>query len=129
MLKKITRCSLIALLIISLFMLSACSPHPGAGNWQAKDNNSLNVSRINITFEGTADFYTDGIEEAVRRCFWSASAEQSMQLQCVYAEDSDKKVKYQFIVTDKDHAQLLQDDKIIAQFLRIEPEPEKETKK
>jgi len=110
-------------------MLSACSPHPGAGSWQAEGSNSLNVSRINITFEGTADFYTDGIEEAVRRCFWSASAEQAMQLQCVYAEDSDKKVSYQFVITEKDHAQLLQDDKIIGQFLRGTPAPKAEKKK
>jgi len=129
MLKKITHNSLTALLIISLFMLSACSPHPGAGNWQAEGSNSLNVSRISIVFEGTADFYIDGEEEAVRRCFWAASAENAMQLQCVYAEDTDKKVNYQFIATDKDHAQLLQNDKIIAQFLRIEPEQETETKK
>jgi len=129
MLKKITHRSLTALFIISLFMLSACSPHPGAGNWQAEAGNSLNISRINITFEGTADFYSDAEEDAVRRCFWAASAEQAMQLQCVYAEDSDKKVGYQFIVTDKDHAQLLHDDQIIARFLRIEPEQKTETKK
>ena len=52
-----------------------------------------------------------------------------MQLQCVYAEDSDKKISYQFIVTEKDHAQLLQDDKIIAQFLRGTPAPKAEKKK
>ncbi len=129
MLKIITRYSLAALLITSLFLLSACSPHPGAGNWLAKERNSLNIARINITFEGTADFYADGNKDAVQRCFWAASAEQTMQLQCVYAADNDKKVKYQFIVTKKDHAQLLRDNKIIAQFLRTEPEPEKKPEK
>ena len=130
--KFITKPSAISLMPFMLFFLvtlTGCSPHPGAGNWKAEGSNPLNVSRINIIYEGTADFYVDGKEDAIRRCFWSAVGENTMQLQCVYADDTEKKVSYQFIVTEKGHADLLLDDKIIGQFLAQAPEPAAEKKK
>ena len=44
------------LLIALVLALTACAPHPGAGNWQADAENAMNISRINVVFEGTADF-------------------------------------------------------------------------
>lgn len=130
--KCITNPSAISLMPFMLFFLvtlTGCSPHPGAGNWKVEGSNPLNVSRINIIYEGTADFYVDGKEEAIRRCFWSAIGENTMQLQCVYADDTEKKVSYQFIVTEKGHADLLLDDKVIGQFLAQAPEQAAEKKK
>ncbi|MCW8931222.1 MAG: hypothetical protein OQL19_13395 [Gammaproteobacteria bacterium] len=106
------------------FILTACSPHPGAGKWKADASNSLNVTTINIIFEGHADFYTDGKEESVRRCFWSAVAKQTMSLQCVYSENTDKKVTYQFKVIEKGHAELSQDGQLIGLFSLQKPEKE-----
>ncbi len=104
------------LLITSLFILTACSPHPGTGYWQSQGSNLLNVSHINITFEGTADLYASSKEEAIYRCFWSASAEKSMRLQCVDANNASQEATYQFINSDKNNAQLLLDNKVIGQF-------------
>ena len=117
--------SLNALIIISLlFILSACSPHPGAGNWKADSSNSLNISTINIIFEGNADFYVEGKEDSIRRCFWSAVGQQKMEMQCVHAEDTDKKVKYQFVVTEKGHARLTEGEQLISTFTLQAPEKE-----
>lgn len=116
-------------MLFFLVTLTGCSPHPGTGNWRAEGNNLLNVSRINIVYEGTADFYVDGKEDAIRRCFWSATAKRTMQMQCVHADDTDKEVNYQFVITEKGHANLLLDDKVIGQFLAQAPEPEPEKKK
>lgn len=107
-----------------LFTLVGCSAHPGAGKWKADTSNSLNVTTINIIFEGHADFYIEGKEESIRRCFWSAVAEQTMSLQCVHSDDADKKVSYQFIVTEKGHATLSQGDQLIGSFTLQVPEKE-----
>jgi len=116
--------SVILIITACLFTLSACSPHPGAGKWKADAKNSLNVSTINIVFEGNADFYVDGKEESVRRCFWSAVAEKKMNMQCVYSEDTNKKVSYQFEVAEKGHAKLSQDGQLIGLFTLQAPEKE-----
>ncbi len=113
----------IVFILLSLLILSACSPHSGTGYWQTQGSNSLNISSINITFEGTADFYTQGKKEAIYRCFWSAATEKSMRLQCVNANDVSKEDIYLFMNLDKKNAQLLLNDKIVAQFSRIEQPP------
>ncbi len=112
------------LIFSTLLMLSACSPHQGTGNWKANTKNSHNINTINISFEGNADFYSEGKEDSIRRCFWSAVAEQTMRMQCVYSEDTDKTVKYQFAVTEKGHAKLTLDDQLIAEFTLLKPEKE-----
>jgi hypothetical protein len=111
-------------LALMLLSLSACSPHPGAGKWKADKTNELNITTINVLFEGTADFYSDGKDESIRRCFWSAMAQHSMKMQCVYSENTDKKVTYQFVVTEKGHAKLSQDEQLIGLFTLQEPEKE-----
>lgn len=116
--------SVILFIAACLFTLSACSPHPGTGKWKADAKNSLNISTINIAFEGNADFYTDGQEESIRRCFWSAVAEQTMSMQCVYSEDAEQEVIYQFEVTEKGHAKLSQDEQLIGLFTLQTPEKE-----
>ncbi len=105
--------------LILAFSISACSPHPGAGNWQAEGKNSINVSQIKVLYEGTADFYTTGEKESIRRCFWSAVTENTLQMQCVYANNIDKKVNYQFVVSPKGHAKLFLDEQIIGNFITL----------
>lgn len=119
--------SLTSVFLFVLITLSGCSPHPGAGNWKADGSNSLNISRINVVYEGNADFYVDGKEKSIRRCFWSAVAENTMQMQCVHGDDFEKKANYQFIVSEKGHARLLLDGQLIGQFLAQAPEQETQT--
>ncbi len=116
--------SVALLIVITLFMISGCSPHKGAGNWKADTKNSHNINMINISFEGNADFYSENKEESIRRCFWSAVAENTMNMQCVYSENTDNTVIYQFVVIEKGHAKLSLDDQLIAEFTLQKPEKE-----
>lgn len=108
--------SIVLLIIAISFITSGCSPHSGAGNWQADGSNSLKVSRIKVVFEGQADFYIDGQEDSIRRCFWSAIEENVLQMQCVHSDNTDKKETYQFTITQTDQARLTQDDQLIGTF-------------
>ena len=121
--------SMILFFLIFFITLTACSPHSGAGNWKAEGSNSINISRINVSYEGTADFYTDGKEDSIRRCFWSAVAEHTLQMQCVHADDIEQKASYQFVTTEKGHAELFLDDQLIGRFTAQAPAPEAEQKK
>lgn len=111
-------------LILILLILSGCSPHPGAGKWQADSSNAQQIAIINVLFEGNADFYAAGKEDSIRRCFWSAVASQTMKMQCVYADDINKKTTYQFEVIEKDHAELSQDGQLLGRFSLQKPEKE-----
>ena len=114
--------SFILLIIFLSLITSGCSPHPGAGNWKADGSNTLNVSRIKVVFEGTADFYResnnveDASEESIRRCFWSAVGKNALQMQCVHSDNTDKKETYQFTVTETGQAKLNQNDQLIGLF-------------
>ncbi len=100
-----------------LILLSACSPHPGAGNWQAKDSNSLNISRIHVVFEGTADFFSNGRDDSIRRCFWAATDKQVLQFQCVQSDHTEIKETYDFYVSPTgQEAELKRDGRLIGHF-------------
>jgi hypothetical protein len=111
------------LLLTFAFILftSGCSPHSGAGNWQANGSNSLKLLRIKVTFEGTADFYVPAREESVLRCFWSAIDKNKLNMQCVHAEDTSNKENYQFTIIQKGHAKLTQNDQLIGLFSESTP--------
>ncbi|MCU7835542.1 MAG: hypothetical protein KZQ83_09860 [gamma proteobacterium symbiont of Taylorina sp.] len=112
--KHLARIKLTLLSFISLLIISACSAHPGAGTWKTETDNSLQLSKIVVTFEGTADLFSRQSETAIRRCFWSAAAENQLQLQCVHADNTGIKETYQLTIIEKDQAKLTMDDKLIA---------------
>ena len=107
-------------ILLILITITACSPHPGAGSWKADSDNSLNISSIKIIFEGTADIFShknDGeSKDAVFRCFWSASGEKQMQLQCVHAENTDLKETFQFTILETGQGRLTQNEQLIGLF-------------
>lgn len=107
-------------IVVILIAVTACSPHPGAGAWKADGDNSLKISSIKIIFEGTADIFShenDGeSKDAVFRCFWSASGEKQMQLQCVHAENTDLKETFQFTILETGQGKLTQNEQLIGLF-------------
>ncbi len=113
------RLLLLTIPVALVLTLTACSPHPGAGNWQADAENAMNISRINVVFEGTADFYTPGREDSIRRCFWAAIGERSLQFQCVQSDNTDIKETYQFFVSPTGKAELKQNEQLIGVFNKI----------
>jgi hypothetical protein len=109
-------------LMMLLILLTACSPHSGAGQWQAEGKNNLNVDHINIVFEGTADFFNASHQDSILRCFWSASGKNSLKMQCVHADDTHKKEIYDFIINETEQglfkAKLIQNEQLIGLFSR-----------
>ena len=61
------------LLIPGVFLLTACSAHPGAGGWGATSNEAM-FERLEIRYNGQADFYTRAQDnDAAWRGFLSAA--------------------------------------------------------
>lgn len=118
-----TRLSSIGMISVLSLLLFACSPHPGAGHWKADGENSMNISWIDVVFEGTADIFEQGKQESIRRCFWSAADKNSLNMQCVHSDNTDNKATYNFVVLESGQAKLLQNDKLIGLFTEEVPPP------
>lgn len=100
-----------------LFVLSGCSPHPGAGNWVSTSDNSLKLAKLVVHFEGRAEFLTEEDVE-LARCFWGAEESNILRFECTTAQDTDNQLAYRLVV-DNDMATLSAAEKIVAQLKRV----------
>ena len=83
-------------LLLPALMLSACSPHPGAGGWAAITD-SAPFERLEIRFNGQADLYTlKDDKKAAWRCFWAAKDDETAQMKCVEANNANNEQVYWF---------------------------------
>ena len=78
--------------------LQACSPHPGAGQWQARDTGANRFDRIMVEFDGKAELKPSDAQAENQRCFWSGKDAQTIQLQCTQGDDSGLEFLYLFSV-------------------------------
>jgi hypothetical protein len=74
--------------------LQACSPHPGAGHWQAQDGSNSRFELITVEFDGKADLKPSDEKAENQRCFWSGKDAQTIQLQCTQGDDSGLEFLY-----------------------------------
>jgi hypothetical protein len=119
-----TRFILIAL--ISL-LISACSPHPGSGVWQATSDNKQGISKLTISFEGKAEFVSTKKGNTVWHCFWTAYDKKTLNLDCSPSTDTEQKTTYFFIVNDE-VAELQHETFTLATFKRLDENPTLEKK-
>ncbi len=85
------------LLIFSLLLLSACSPHPVAGGWKA-DSSAAAFAHLEISYNGQATFHTNApTEEAAWRCFWGAEDKKIAHLKCVQASNAEVEKTYRLV--------------------------------
>lgn len=86
------------LYIFSMILLSlslqGCSPHPGAGHWQAVEDSASDFSKITVEFEGRAELLPTDTAAETQRCFWAGKTADALQLQCTYGDDSGVELKY-----------------------------------
>lgn len=108
-----------ALFLLSLLSLSACSPHPAAGNWVASGDNAAHLSKMLVHFESRVEIFTEGTEKPTHYCGWSATSSQNIGLECLRSEDQEVKDIYQLNVEGEDKAELIQDGKVIARFIQL----------
>lgn len=100
-----------------LFLLSACSAHPGAGGWRATSEDA-EFNHIEIRYDGKADLFLNKEDTlAAWRCFWGKVDQQTISLQCKQASDAKREQKYRLSVdSDTGIATLLLNDLVIGQY-------------
>ncbi|MCW8918161.1 MAG: hypothetical protein OQL08_05045 [Gammaproteobacteria bacterium] len=118
-----------------VFLLAACSPHPGAGNWQesgeAEPQFITEFTRLEVSYEGRTDIFNQERAQraaagetngAIRRCFWHGVDAQTIALSCVQADDTDIEESYQLRVDgDNTTAELIQGETVVGRFVRDLP--------
>ena len=81
-----------------IILLTACTPHPGAGGWRATSGDAA-FERLEIRYNGQADFYirTEDIT-AAWRCFWGTGGENKVSMKCVDAGNANNEQEFVFMV-------------------------------
>jgi hypothetical protein len=111
-------------LSVALF-LSACSPHPGAGYWLSQGSNTDGFIGLAVQYDGKAELYVQGKEEAAVRCFWGGESAETISMDCVVAENTEIRRRYSLHIAQPDQAELISGAKTIAVFKRSDKPMEK----
>lgn len=114
-LKKITN---LILIFIAASFLSACSPHPGTGEWLSTTDNEEKIKKITVYFEPKVLFYSAGSNDPVMQCGWWGLDNKNIEMECVHLADTDRKEKYQIRVIATGEAELLKNNRLITRLSR-----------
>lgn len=112
---KIGMAGLVSLLAAGL---TGCSPHPGAGNWEAVDPAATPFSRVQVHFEGRAELRDAASGADSHHCFWGAKDAHEIQLDCTTAEDTETRLRFRLRVEGDGTAQLLREEVPVGRFRR-----------
>ena len=108
---------LITLLPTAFFLLTACTPHPGAGGWGAATDDAT-FARLEIRYNGQAEFFLTK-EETIPawRCFWGGEDKFRANMKCVNAaNDKDERVFILLVDESRKQAELLQGQQSLGQY-------------
>ena len=95
-------------LLVTALLIAGCSPHPGAGTWVPLAGAESRYERLEVMFEGRAEFYLPAAEEADLRCFWSGESGRDIALQCSSAGNPDVDLHFRLKTRQSGEAELLQ---------------------
>ncbi|MFC1589200.1 hypothetical protein ACFL3P_02905 [Pseudomonadota bacterium] len=104
--------------ILSLFLITGCSPHPGAGMWVSSAGNEANITKMSVYFEPKVEIYYADSNEPAMQCGWWALDRKNIEMECVHLSDTEQKEKFQLNVTGIDEAELLQEERLITRLVR-----------
>ncbi len=113
----------LAIRALPLLVLTACTPHPGAGKWQAMAENEAGITDLTLAFDGRALFATS-TPKASWHCFWSAQDAANAILDCTPSSNPDQEVRWLFRVDRQGEGRLERDGRLVARFRRVEGKPE-----
>jgi len=105
------------LLTVAL-LLTACSPHPGAGVWKSTEDNDYGISELNVSFEGKAEFVTTKLDNTTWHCFWGASGEREASLDCSSSINSEQVERFILTINEQGLAELRHKSQLVASFSR-----------
>lgn len=106
-------------LLLAFSLLISCSPHPGAGKWQAIGDNSLAIKKLSVLYEGKSEFTSIENESILWHCFWGAETNTKMSMSCTPSTDTETHEPYEFNIIAKDTGQLSRNGKVIGDFSRV----------
>lgn len=104
-------------------LLSACSPHPAAGVWQAADDNDYGISKLVVSFDGKANFITGKLDNTTWHCFWGATGRQEVNMDCSSSTNTDPEERFILTINDQDIAELQHKSRRVATFTRLDENP------
>ncbi|MES9856009.1 MAG: hypothetical protein ABW166_05330 [Sedimenticola sp.] len=102
-------------LLLLPLLLAGCGAHPGSGNWRSVAADGEFV-RFEVGFDGRAQLYIKGREDAVRRCFWGGVGSDEIQMKCTVADNTDVEISYRFRVIDGGRGELILSNRTIGLF-------------
>ena len=107
----------ISLLLTTLVLLTACTPHPGAGGWGATSSDAA-FARLEIRYNGQAEFFTNaGDHSPAWRCFWGGENKFRTNMKCINAaNDQDERVFILLVDENRQQAELLQGQQSLGQY-------------
>ncbi len=125
--------------LLTGILLSACSPHPGAGVWQANNDNVFNLGRLQIGYDGRAEFSSNNnllqadktmpqhnhiIKAGIRwHCFWAAITSDKLRLDCTPSTDTEQERVFFLSISQRDHAELHDKTHLLSSFRRLDQDP------
>jgi len=113
--------------IFSLFLLSACSPHPGTGVWKALADNEMGIERLVVGFEGRAEFVSKKQDNANWHCFWGKLSDTELSLDCTPSTNIELHKDFILTANDQGQAELREVEKEgsspLATFSRLDENP------
>ena len=104
-------------------LLSACSPHPGSGVWEAVADNEQGISKLTVGFEGKAEFTSSKLNNAVWHCFWSTADKKKLALNCTPSTNPEQKKSLELNVNEQGMAELRDGSTLLATFKRLNENP------
>jgi len=106
------------LLLPLLSALAGCAPHPATGLWVAAEGADSPFTRLDVDFQGWAELFRNTETKEVLRCFWAGANGESIRLTCRGAEDEEAEEHYRLVVTGEAGAELKQEERVVARFVR-----------
>ena len=111
------------LLVTFTVFISACSPHPASGVWEATQDNDYGISRLTMSFDGKAEFVTTKLNDTNWHCFWSATGKKQANLDCNPSTELEQKKNFVLNVNDQGVAELTHDSRLMGTFKLLNENP------
>ena len=110
-------------LLVTTFLISACSPHPASGVWKSLEDNDYGIKDLIVSFNGRANFTSSKLDKATWHCFWSSTDKQEAELRCTPSTDPDREERFILTINNQGLAELRHNAQLITLFTLQDKDP------